>query len=162
VEALYRASAAGVDVELVIRGACTLVPGVPELSERIRVRSIVGEFLEHSRIWRFENGGEPEWFIGSADLMDRNLDRRVEAFVPIEDSEARAEIDEILRLLLADDRRSWQLSSDGRWQRVERITGVPGTIDAQQLLKARAAERSEAAAAPHRAHAGLGSLEPWA
>jgi polyphosphate kinase len=162
VEALYRASAAGVDVALVIRGACTLVPGVPELSERIRVRSIVGEFLEHSRIWRFENGGEPEWFIGSADLMDRNLDRRVEAFVPIEDSEARAEIDEILRLLLADDRRSWQLSSDGRWQRVERITGVPGTIDAQQLLKARAAERSEAAAAPHRAHAGLGSLEPWA
>jgi polyphosphate kinase len=162
VEALYRASTAGVEIDLIIRGACTLVPGVPGLSERIRVRSIVGEFLEHSRIWRFENGGEPEWYIGSADLMDRNLDRRLEAFVPIEDTEARAEIDEILRIMLADDRRSWLLSPDGRWQRTERLSGVPGTIDAQQLLKARAAERSRAAAMPHRAHAGLGSLEPWA
>ena len=162
VEALYRASTAGVDIDLIIRGACTLVPGVPRLSERIRVRSIVGEFLEHSRIWRFENGGTPEWYIGSADLMDRNLDRRVEAFVPIDDTEARAEIDEILRIMLADDRRSWLLSPDGRWQRTERVTGVPGTIDAQQLLKARAAVRAAAAAAPHRAHAGLGSLEPWA
>jgi polyphosphate kinase len=162
VEALYRASAAGVEIDLIIRGACTLVPGVPGLSDRIRVRSIIGEFLEHSRIWRFENGGAPAWYIGSGDLMDRNLDRRVEAFVPIDDSEATAEIDEILRTMLTDDRRSWLLSSDGRWQRTERITGVPGTIDAQQLLKARAAERSQAAAAPHRAHAGLGSLEPWA
>jgi polyphosphate kinase len=162
VEGLYRASNAGVDVDLIIRGACTLIPGVAELSERIRVRSIIGEFLEHSRIWRFENGGAPEWFIGSADLMDRNLDRRVEAFAPIDDPEARAEIDEILRLLLADDRRSWLLSPDGRWQRTEKVTGVPGTVDAQQLLRARAAERSAAAAAPHRAHAGLGSLEPWA
>jgi polyphosphate kinase len=162
VEALYRASTAGVDIDLIIRGACTLVPGVPGLSERIRVRSVIGEFLEHSRIWRFENGGAPVWYIGSADLMDRNLDRRVEAFVPIDDTEARAEIDEILRIMLSDDRRSWLLSSDGRWQRTERVTGVPGTIDAQQLLKARAAERAQAASAPHRAHAGLGSLEPWA
>ena len=162
VEALYRASTAGVEIDLIIRGACTLVPGVPGLSDRIRVRSVIGEFLEHSRIWRFENGGAPAWYIGSADLMDRNLDRRVEAFVPIDDTEARAEIDEILRLTLADDRRSWLLSSDGRWQRTERATGVPGTIDSQQLLRARAAERSQAAAAPHRAHAGLGSLEPWA
>jgi polyphosphate kinase len=162
VEALYRASSAGVEIDLVIRGACTLVPGVPELSERIRVRSIVGEFLEHSRIWRFENGGEPEWFIGSADLMDRNLDRRVEAFVPIDDPDARTELDEILRIMLSDDRRSWLLSPDGRWQRTERFTGTPGTIDAQQVLKVRAAERSLAAAIPHRAHAGLGSLEPWA
>jgi polyphosphate kinase len=162
VEALYRASTAGVEIDLIIRGACTLVPGVRGLSERIRVRSLVGEFLEHSRIWRFENGGAPVWYIGSADLMDRNLDRRVEAFVPVDDTEARAEIDEILRIMLADDRRSWLLSSDGRWQRTERVSGVPGTIDAQQLLKARAAERSQAASAPHRAHAGLGSLEPWA
>jgi polyphosphate kinase len=161
-EALYRASTAGVEIDLVIRGACTLIPGVPDLSERIRVRSIVGQFLEHSRIWRFENGGAPEWFIGSADLMDRNLDRRVEAFVPVEDPEARTEIDEILRLLLVDDRRSWQLSADGRWQRTERLNGAPGSVDAQQLLRARAVERSEAAVAPHRAHAGLGSLEPWA
>src|SRR6185437_14876403 len=117
VEALYHASSAGVEIDLIIRGACTLVPGVPGLSERIRVRSIVGEFLEHSRIWRFENGGAPDWYIGSADLMDRNLDRRVEAFVPIDDPEARAEIDEILRIQLADDRRSWLLAPDGRWQR---------------------------------------------
>jgi polyphosphate kinase len=162
VEALYRASAAGVEIDLIIRGACTLVPGVPGLSERVRVRSIIGEFLEHSRIWRFENGGAPEWYIGSADLMDRNLDRRIEAFAPIDDPAARAEIDEILRIMLADDRRSWLLAPDGRWQRTERLTGIPGAIDAQQLLKARAAERAQAAAAPHRAHAGLGSLEPWA
>ena len=162
VEALYRASTAGVEIDLIVRGACTLVPGVPGLSERIRVRSIVGEFLEHSRIWRFENGGTPEWYIGSGDLMDRNLDRRVEAFVPIDDAEARAEIDEILRIMLADDRRSWLLSADGRWQRTERVTGIPGTVDGQQLLQERAALRSQAAATPHRAHAGLGSLEPWA
>jgi len=162
VEALYRASTAGVEIDLIIRGACTLVPGVPGLSERVRVRSIIGEFLEHSRIWRFENGGAPEWYIGSADLMDRNLDRRIEAFAPIDDPGARAEIDEILRIMLADDRRSWLLSSDGRWQRTERLTGIPGSIDAQQVLKARTAERAQAAAAPHRAHAGLGSLEPWA
>jgi polyphosphate kinase len=162
VEALYRASTAGVEIDLIIRGACTLVPGVPGLSDRIRVRSIIGEFLEHSRIWRFENGGAPEWYIGSADLMDRNLDRRIEAFVPIDDTEARAELDEILRITLADDRRSWLLASDGRWQRSERLAGVNGTVDAQLLLKARAAERSLAAAEPHRAHAGLGSLEPWA
>src|SRR5262249_25928745 len=102
VAGLSRTSAAGVDIDLIIRGACTLIPGVPDLSELIRVRSIIGEFLEHSRVWRFENGGAPEWFIGSADLMDRNLDRRVEAFAPIDDIEARAEIDEILRLLLTD------------------------------------------------------------
>jgi polyphosphate kinase len=162
VEALYRASTAGVEIDLIIRGACTLVPGVPGLSERIRVRSIVGELLEHSRIWRFENGGAPEWYIGSADLMDRNLDRRVEAFVPIDDPEARGELDEILRIMLADDRRSWQLSPDGRWQRTERLTGIPGTVDAQQVLKERATRRSDFASVPHRAHAGLGSLEPWA
>jgi polyphosphate kinase len=162
VEALYRASAAGVEVDLIIRGACTLVPGVAGLSERIRVRSIIGEFLEHSRIWRFNNGDLPEWYIGSADLMDRNLDRRVEAFAPIDDPEAQAEIDEILRTTMADDRRSWILSDDGRWQRTERMTGVPGTIDSQQIARARAARRSHEAAAPHRAHAGLGSLEPWA
>jgi Polyphosphate kinase len=75
VEALYRASTAGVDIDLIVRGACTAVPEVEGVSERLRVRSIVGEFLEHSRIWSFENGGEREWYIGSADLMDRNLDR---------------------------------------------------------------------------------------
>ena len=162
VEALYRASAAGVEVDLIIRGACTLVPGVEGLSERVRVRSIVGEFLEHSRIWRFENGGTPEWLIGSGDLMDRNLDRRVESFVPIDDTEAQRALDEILATMLADDRRSWSLSDDGKWQRIERLRGTPGTRDAQQQLKVIATRRSIEAAAPHRPHAGLGSLEPWA
>ncbi len=162
VDALYRASAAGVEVDLIIRGACTLVPGIEGLSDRIRVRSIVGEFLEHSRIWRFENGGEPEWLIGSGDLMDRNLDRRIEAFVPIADPEARRLLDEILATMLADDRRSWALSADGRWERVERRAGRHGELDAQQRFKALAAQRSADGALPHRPHAGLGSLEPWA
>jgi polyphosphate kinase len=162
VEALYRASQAGVEIDLIIRGACTLVPGIEGLSERIRVRSIVGEFLEHSRIWRFENGGAPEWLIGSGDLMDRNLDRRIEAFVPIQDPEARRQLDEIIATLLADDRRAWSLSADGRWQRVERLARKPGELDAQQRFKVLAELRSAEAAAPRRPHAGLGSLEPWA
>jgi polyphosphate kinase len=162
IDALYRASQAGVEIDLIIRGACTLVPGIEGLSERIRVRSIVGEFLEHSRIWRFENGGEPEWLIGSGDLMDRNLDRRIEAFVPVDDPEARRLLDEIVSTMLADDRRAWSLSSDGRWQRVERLAGRPGELDAQQRFKALAEQRSSEAAAAHRPHAGLGSLEPWA
>jgi len=162
VEALYRASQAGVTIDLIVRGACTLVPQVEGLSDRIQVRSIIGEFLEHSRIWRFENGGEPDWYIGSGDLMDRNLDRRVEAFVPIDDPEARRMIDEILEVLLSDDRRAWVLSRDGRWQRVERLNGTPGTIDAQQLLKAVAIRHATEGTLPRRAHAGLGSLEPWA
>jgi polyphosphate kinase len=162
VDALYRASAAGVEIDLVVRGACTLVPGVEGLSDRIRVRSIVGEFLEHSRIWRFENGGEPEWLIGSADLMDRNLDRRIEAFAPVDDPEARRVIDEILATMLADDRRAWSLAADGRWQRVEQLLGRPGEVDAQQRFKELARMRSADELTPRRPHAGLGSLEPWA
>ena len=94
---------------------------MPGVSERIRVRSIVGEFLEHSRIWGFGNGGADEWYIGSADLMERNLDRRVEAVVPVEDAEARARIAEIIATMLADDRRSWQLGSDAVWRRTEEL-----------------------------------------
>ena len=162
VDALYRASSAGVEIDLIVRGACTVVPGVEGLSDRIRVRSIVGEFLEHSRIWRFENGRDPEWLIGSADLMDRNLDRRIEAFSPIDDPEARRVLDEILTTMLADDRRAWSLASDGRWHRVEQLAGRPGDLDAQQWFKELARLRSADAATPRRPHAGLGSLEPWA
>ncbi|HEX8024655.1 MAG TPA: polyphosphate kinase 1 [Candidatus Limnocylindrales bacterium] len=161
VEALYRASAAGVDVDLIVRGACTLVPQVEGLSDRIRVRSVVGEFLEHSRIWRFENGGQPSWFIGSADLMDRNLDRRIEAFVPIDDHDAQGVIEQILEALLADDRRAWALSADGRWQRVERLNGVRGTIDAQQRLKDIALARSREIAPARPVPIAVASLEPW-
>jgi polyphosphate kinase len=162
IEALYRASQGGVRVDVIARGACSLLPGVKGLSDRIQVRSIVGEFLEHSRIWGFENGGEADWYIGSADLMDRNLDRRVEAMVPVEDLEARGRIAEIIGVMLADDRRSWQLGPDGTWQRTEQIVGHPGTCDTHVELKARALAATLTASTPHRARAGLGSLDPRA
>ena len=163
IDALYRASEAGVEIDLIIRGGCTLVPGVAGLSERIRVRSIIGEFLEHSRIWRFEHAGEPEWFIGSADLMERNLDRRIEAFTPVLEPELQRELDEILETMLADDRRSWTMHPDGSWSRVDAGGDEPWMVDTHARLKERAAR---AAAMP-----GFGrptgpvtdvSLEPWA
>jgi polyphosphate kinase len=162
IEALYRASSAGVDIDLIVRGACSIQPGIPGISERIRVRSIIGEFLEHSRIWGFENGGDREWYIGSADLMDRNLDRRVEAVVPVEDAEARARLAEIIELMLADDRRSWQLQPDTRWVRTETLEGHPGTIDTFETLKERALESGHVASAPRRPGSGAGSLDPRA
>jgi polyphosphate kinase len=162
IEALYHASQAGVDIDLIIRGACSLQPGVPGVSDRIHVRSIIGEFLEHSRIWGFENGGDGEWYIGSADLMDRNLDRRVEAVVPVEDGEAKARIAEVIDVMLTDDRRSWQLQPDASWVRTEQLQGREGTIDTFEVLKERALASSLQAAAPHRPGAGSGSLDPRA
>ena len=109
------------DVDLIIRGICCLLPGVPGLSERIRVRSIVGRYLEHSRIYRFANGrgpGLPTILIGSADLMPRNLDRRVEALVPVEEPELQARLDEILEVNLADDTLAWVLDDTGAWHHV--------------------------------------------
>ena len=113
IDALYDASEAGVEVDLIIRGICCLVPGVPGLSDHIRVRSIVGRYLEHTRIYRFANGdgpGRPTVLIGSADLMPRNLDRRVEALVPVDDPELQARLDEILEVNLADDTLAWTLA----------------------------------------------------
>jgi polyphosphate kinase len=115
VRALYRASNDGVQIDLVVRGICTLRPGVPARSERVRVVSIVGRFLEHSRIYRFANGGSPRYFIGSADLRPRNLRRRVEVLVPIDDTEQRRRLDEILALYL-DDPTAWELRSDGSYE----------------------------------------------
>ncbi len=162
IDALYRASQKGVRVDVIARAACSLLPRVKGVSENVSVRSIVGEFLEHSRIWGFANGGEGEWYIGSADLMDRNLDRRVEAMVPVEDGEARNRIAEIIEVMLQDDRRSWQLGPDARWRRTEEIEGTPGTRDAHEELKARALALTATAAAPHRPRAGVGSLDPRA
>jgi polyphosphate kinase len=162
IEALYRASQKGVRVDVIARAACSLLPGVKRVSENVTVRSIVGEFLEHSRVWGFANGGEGEWYIGSADLMDRNLDRRVEAMVPVEDGEARNRIAEIIDVLLQDDRRSWQLGPDAAWKRTEEIEGHPGTCDAHEELRTRAATVSATAATPHRPRAGAGSLDPRA
>ena len=161
VAALYAAWQAGVKVDLIIRGICSLWPGLPEVSQGIRVRSIVGQYLEHSRVFSFANGGRREIFIGSADLMERNLDRRVEAIVPIEDPEACARIDAVLDVMLQDDRRSWQLGADGAYHRTEELNGTPGTIDTFETLKERA-EHTAAVVAPHRPHAGTGSLDPRA
>jgi polyphosphate kinase len=119
IDALYRASQAGVRVDLIIRGICTLRPGVPGLSANIRVRSILGRFLEHSRIFRFGTGaaaGAPtEYWIGSADLMHRNLDRRVEALVQVTDATSRAELDQVLALAMGDDTAAFELRPDGSW-----------------------------------------------
>ncbi len=162
IEALYTASSAGVDIELIVRGTCSIQPGLPGISDRIRVRSIIGEFLEHSRIWSFENGGEREWYIGSADLMDRNLDRRVEAVVPVEDHEAQARMIKIIDVMLADDRRSWQLLSDATWVRTEVLAGRAGTIDTFEVMKEEALAAGGVSAVPRRPGAGTGSLDPRA
>ena len=162
IAALYRASQAGVEVDLIVRGICAVRPGVAGVSDRIRVRSIIGEFLEHSRIFGFRNGGEQEWYIGSADIMERNLDRRVEAVVPVEDPEAQARIEEIVTIMLADDRRSWQLGGDATWRRTEDVLHARGTIDTFSALKERALAAGLTAATPHRPGAGSGSLDPRA
>jgi polyphosphate kinase len=162
IEALYRASREGVEVDLIIRAACSLLPGVDGLSDRIRVRSIIGEFLEHSRIWGFGNGGRFEWYLGSADLMDRNLDRRVEAVVPVEDPEAQARIAEIIEVMLADDRRSWQLGPDMVWRRTEVLLDRPGTVDTFATLKERALDSGHVAAVVRPTVAGRGSMDPRA
>jgi polyphosphate kinase len=160
IEALYRASQAGVTVDLIIRGACSLRPGVPGVSDHVTVRSIIGEFLEHSRIWHFENGGSVEWYIGSADLMERNLDRRVEAVAPVESLEAQARLREMIDAMRADDRHSWQLGQDAVWRRTEQLQGHPGTIDVFEILKERALAAVQVAVEPH--GPGVGSLDPRA
>ncbi len=132
IDALYRASSAGVPVDLVIRGICCLRPGVPGLSETIRVRSIVGRFLEHSRIFRFggTDGRPARLFIGSADLRRRNLDRRVEAMIAIDGPAAVAKLERIIDLNLDDDVQAWELGPDGTWTRCTPATGtdVQGTL----------------------------------
>jgi polyphosphate kinase len=117
IDAMYRASRAGVRIDLVVRGICALRPGVPGLSETIRVRSIVGRFLEHSRVLAFAGGGEPEYWLGSADLMHRNLDRRVETLVRVKDPIVQAQLAAILERATAEDVRRWELGSDGCWTR---------------------------------------------
>ena len=124
IDALYGASQSGAQVDLLVRSMCSLRPGVPGLSERIRVRSIVGQFLEHSRIFSFGNGGRPEYYLGSSDLMPRNLDRRVEAVVPVSDSRLRHRLQQILDTALADDILAWELGPDGSWRRVSTVRGI--------------------------------------
>ncbi|MCU0650164.1 MAG: polyphosphate kinase 1 [Gemmatimonadaceae bacterium] len=115
IAALYEASQAGVEIDLIVRGTCCLRPGVPGVSDRIRVISIIGRFLEHSRLWMFGNGGDPEYLLGSADWMPRNLDRRVEVVVPVTDRALQARVQSVLDACLADDRQAWELSADGTY-----------------------------------------------
>ncbi len=142
VDALYRASQGGVDIDLIVRGICTLRPGVPGLSDRIRVRSIVGRFLEHSRLLHFGNGGDGEYWIGSADLMHRNLDRRVEALVRITDPAAQTELRRVLDAETSDRTGGFDLLPDGSWQR--RCHDGPSALeDVQEMLLRRATGRPE-------------------
>jgi polyphosphate kinase len=119
IQSLYRASMAGVKIDLIVRSICCLVPGVPGVSENIRVRSIVGRFLEHSRIYYFHNGGEAEVYLGSADLMPRNINRRVEILFPVQDSRLiRYLRDDVLETYLNDNLKAREMKPDGSYTRV--------------------------------------------
>jgi polyphosphate kinase len=145
IKALYRASRAGVPVELNIRGICCLVPGVEGVSENIKVVSIVGRFLEHSRIFGFQRGDEQRVYIGSADLMPRNLDTRVELVAPVEDPVLRDDLLDTLERGFCDDTSSWVLQADGTWVRSVHDESRPEPRSLQRELMvghtARAAER---------------------
>jgi polyphosphate kinase len=136
IDALYRASRAGVRVDLLVRTFCAIRAGVPGLSDTVTTRSILGRFLEHSRIYYFAGAGQPEYWIGSADLMHRNLDRRVEVLCQVDDVHARTHLREVLDLAFAPDTAAWQLQPDGSWIR------SPGN-DFQELLMKRLADRGE-------------------
>ncbi len=131
IDGLYRASQAGVPVEVWVRGICSLRPGVPGLSDNIRVRSILGRYLEHSRIFSFANDGDPQVYIGSADMMHRNLDRRVEALVRLDDPEHIAETDALFDLAMEAGTSSWHLEPDGDWLRHDRDAHGAPLIDLQ-------------------------------
>jgi polyphosphate kinase len=137
IQAICRASQAGVRVDLIVRGIAGLRPGVEGVSENVRVISIVGRFLEHARSFAFTAGGETAYWIGSADMMARNLDNRVELIAPVEDPAAAAEIQEVLDLQLADTALAWELGPDGSWTRVEPEPGEP-PLNSQEALMERA------------------------
>ena len=144
IRALYRASQAGVPVDLNVRGICCLVPGVEGVSENIRVVSVVGRFLEHSRIYTFQRDGEATVYIGSADLMPRNLDTRVELLAPVEDEDLKSDLLDIVERSLADDTFQWELGSDGTWER--RKPGDEPRSVHRELMVGHAARAAEAAA----------------
>jgi polyphosphate kinase len=141
IEALYRASQAGTRIDLCVRGICGLVPGVPGLSENIKVRSVVGRYLEHSRIYRFgARGRERHYLYGSADMMPRNLDRRIEALAPVNDPDLQFRMDEIFDVVFADDTLAWELGPNRSWIRVE----GEGSVDTHEALQELAQVRSTA------------------
>jgi polyphosphate kinase len=134
IDALYDASQAGVTIDLIIRGICCLRPGMPGLSERIRVISLIGRFLEHSRIWMFENGGVAEFFIGSADWMPRNLDRRVEVVAPVQAESHRRQLRGVLDRCLADHRAAWDLTPESEYVQ-RRAEGIEERAVHQHLMR---------------------------
>jgi polyphosphate kinase len=141
IRVLYRASQAGVRIDLIVRGICSLRPGIPGVSEHIHVRSIVGRFLEHSRIFWFRNGGHEEMYLGSADLMERNLDRRVETLSPVRDVEILEHLrDVVLHSYLQDTDRAFVLDSAGHYSRPE---SMAGRFNSQQFLLQHYTETNE-------------------
>jgi len=136
VQAVYKASQAGVKIDLICRGICALRPGIPGVSENVRVTSVVDRFLEHSRIFYFGNGGDPQVYIGSADWMDRNLSRRVEVVFPIEPPELKQRlIAEILKTSLDDTIKARELQSDGTYKRIGVLNGEPGVRSQERFLE---------------------------
>ncbi len=134
VKELYEASMAGVDVDLIVRGICRLRPGIEGVSEDVNVYSVVGRFLEHSRIYYFHNGGDPEYYVGSADWMSRNLDRRVETVAPVESEELREELQAILDLMLSDNSKRWEMRSDGTYEQLHPTDGEPVRNTHRELM----------------------------
>ena len=141
IDALYAASDAGARIDILCRGVCSLRPGVPGLSERIKVRSVLGRFLEHSRVFMFEAGDRSATYMGSADLMPRNLDHRVEVVTPVEDVVLQAELLSTFDALLADTASSWDLLGDGTWKRVRPKKEDERPRSAQSVLMRRARRR---------------------
>jgi polyphosphate kinase len=147
IRALYEASAAGVPIALIVRGLCCLRPGVPGLSDSIRVVSVLGRFLEHSRIYCFENGGSPELFTGSADWMERNLDRRVETIAPVRDPALCRELVEILDVYERDNATAWDGLPDGTYVRRRPAEGEPARESQAEFIRRTDAQAAHATAA---------------
>ncbi len=136
VEELYRASIAGVEIDLIVRDICRLRPGLEGVSETVTVHSVVGRFLEHSRVFYFENAGDPEWFVGSADWMTRNLDHRVEAVMPVESRPIREQLRFVLETALRDTRRRWVMNPDGSYEQATPTDGTPARDTQEALMDA--------------------------
>jgi polyphosphate kinase len=140
VDALYDASQQGVKIDLIVRSICTLRPGVKSLSKNISVRSILGRFLEHSRIYYFQNGDDDDVYFGSADMMPRNLDRRVEALAIVKSPELRQQLKLVLNLALSDNSSAWTLDRHGRWNKVQPAADEPRLAFQEELMKHPAAD----------------------
>jgi polyphosphate kinase len=135
IEELYRASQAGVRIDLIVRGICCLRPGVAGMSENVRVVSILGRFLEHSRTFRFETGVATTTYLGSADMMQRNLDSRIEVITPVRDPALSERLHAILELELADTGSSWELAADGSWMRRAAPHGDDRVVAQEELMR---------------------------